>query len=180
MVSDYVPWRLHQYRKTLTYEQALFILEGALKGFSELLYKVKIPFLIENYMIGVDAYGEVKVWWNEAFCKNNFAKELSTNLRLKEMIMSLIDCLAIKLNKSDSLIFQNCLTIGKELNFLEMQKSLMAMSKGLNLKVIGKNMIKEDSEVVSVFEKIGGLGLSRISESQVIMNSEIKQSTFFS
>ena len=34
VVTDYVPWRLHKYPRTLTYEQALFILEGGLKGFS--------------------------------------------------------------------------------------------------------------------------------------------------
>ena len=66
------------------------------------------------------------------------------------MVLSLIDCLAIRLNQSDSLISRNCLTMGKDINFLEMQKSLMEMSKGLNLKVIGKNMIKEDSEAASV------------------------------
>lgn len=33
VVTDYVPWRLHQHFKYLTYEQGMFLLDGALKGF---------------------------------------------------------------------------------------------------------------------------------------------------
>lgn len=64
VVTDYVPWRLHLSPQTFTYEQALFLLDGSVKGFRELLHKIKTPFLIDSYMIGVDYKGEVKVWWN--------------------------------------------------------------------------------------------------------------------
>ena len=48
VVTEYVPWRLHLYHRSLTYEQALFLLEGALNGLRELLHRVKTPFFIEK------------------------------------------------------------------------------------------------------------------------------------
>ena len=100
ITTDFVPWRLDQYYKTLTYEQAIFLLDGSLSGFRELLHRLKAPFMVDKSMIGVDAYGEVKVWWNPSFNKNQFSNDLSTNVKLKDMILGLINCLAIKMNES--------------------------------------------------------------------------------
>jgi len=46
VVTEYVPWRLHRQSKKLTYEQALFLIDGATKGIRELLHRTKSPFLI--------------------------------------------------------------------------------------------------------------------------------------
>ena len=136
-----MPWRLHQYYKNITYEQGLFLLEGALRGFREILHRLKTPFLIDRFMIGVDAYGEVKVWWNEHFFKNNFAKAISTNMKLKEMIMSLVNCLAVKMNEVDATIFKSNLLLVKEVSFVEMESKIKEMASGLDLKVIGRKLI---------------------------------------
>jgi len=64
IVSDYVPYRLHLSQKQLTREEGLFLLDGCLRGFRELLHRVRTPFPIEAFMIGVDGNGQVKVWWN--------------------------------------------------------------------------------------------------------------------
>lgn len=42
-------------------------------------------------MIGVDGNGIVKVWWNELFHKSNFGFTVDANIRLREMVRSLID-----------------------------------------------------------------------------------------
>lgn len=33
VVTDYIPWRFHLINKNITYEQALFLLDGSVKGF---------------------------------------------------------------------------------------------------------------------------------------------------
>ena len=91
IITDYIPWRLHSTNKLITYEQALFLLEGSIKGFRELLHKTKIPFLVEKYMIGVDGYGAVRVWWNENIFRNKFSFNLSSDLKLRDMILSLVN-----------------------------------------------------------------------------------------
>ena len=64
VIGEYIPWRFSGFYDRLAYEQGLFLLSGALRGFRELLHRNKEPFLVERSMIGVDAEGEVKVWWN--------------------------------------------------------------------------------------------------------------------
>ena len=102
VVTEYVPWRLNRQPKIITYEQALFLIEGAVKGFRELLHRTKTPFLIERYMIGVDAAGQVKVWWNEHFFRNKFSFNLSSDVRMKDMVVSLVHIIASMLNLKDS------------------------------------------------------------------------------
>ena len=102
VVAEYVPWRLHLHHKNLTYEQALFLLEGTIHGLRQLFYRFKNPFLIEKYMIGLDAKGEVKVWWNENFFKNKQQANYAVGVELKDMALSLVNCLALKMDYIDS------------------------------------------------------------------------------
>lgn len=68
--------------------------------------------------------------------------------------MSLINCLAFKMNEVDSSIFKGNLLITREFTFNEMENKVREMSIGLDLKVIGKNIIKEDHEISSVLSKV--------------------------
>jgi hypothetical protein len=143
LVTDYVPWRLHlaSASVTLTYEQALFLLEGAVSGFRELLHKTKTPFLIEQYMVGVDGNGKVKVWWNEHFFRNKFSFKLTSDVKLKDMVLSLVCCLTSKMNEKDAEVFRSNLLRSGEMSFVTLEREVREMSKGLNLQVIGKNLI---------------------------------------
>lgn len=44
-------------------------------------------------MIGIDGNGQVKVWWNELYSKSNFGFVLTTNVRLRDMVKSLLNVL---------------------------------------------------------------------------------------
>jgi hypothetical protein len=99
VVTDYVPWRMHIDPNKLSYEQALFILDGACRGFRELLHRVKLPFIIQSYMIGVDEKGNVKVWWNDLFYKGNFGFEMIPNVKLEEMVRSLVQTVLAKMER---------------------------------------------------------------------------------
>ena len=125
-------------------------------------------------MIGVDAYGEVKVWWNEHFFKNNFAKTISTNMKLKEMIMSLVNCLAIKMNEVDATIFKSNLLLVKEVSFVEMESKIKEMASGLDLKVIGRKLIEEDVEITSVKGKVKKIIENSLGESQLFESRATK------
>lgn len=50
-------------------------------------------------MIGVDANGEVKVWWNPLFYRSNFGFNMSSNVKLRDMVRSLIQSVLTKTNK---------------------------------------------------------------------------------
>jgi hypothetical protein len=82
VITEYVPWRLHLIQSSLTREQALFLLAGSCKGFRELLHKIRHPFRVTSSMIGVNESGEVRVWWNQNFSKNNFGFILNTGIRM--------------------------------------------------------------------------------------------------
>ena len=58
------------------------------------------------------------------------------------------------MNYTDASIFRNSLLINKEVNFIEIEKRLQELSKGLDLKVIGKNMIKEDRNIASILSRV--------------------------
>lgn len=120
VVAEYVPWRFHLEQGKITYEQALLLLDGSLKGFRELLHKIKIPFLIQKYMIGVDYKGDVKVWWNENFHKNKFSFRLTSETRLREMVTSLISIVADKMDLKDRKILESNLFCGIEINFVNL------------------------------------------------------------
>ena len=181
VVTDYVPWRLHQQFKTLTYEQALFMFDGALRGFRELLHRLKSPFIVDKKMIGVDAYGEVKVWWNEHFFQNKMIYNLTTDVKLRDMIESLINCLTFKMSEVDASIFRASLLLEKEITFSSMENKIREMSKGLNLFIIGRNMISENHEISSVLERAKELK-SVAQESAVTFSGVggIKKSTIIS
>ena len=98
VVTDYVPWRLHLENEVTT-EQALFLLEGACRGFRELLHRVHSPFIIQGNMIGVDAAGSVKVWWNELFYRSNFGFTMNQNVKLRDMVRSLIQVVTAKMKR---------------------------------------------------------------------------------
>ena len=101
VLTDYVPWRLHLINRIITYEEALFLLDVAFRGFRELLHRLKFPFLVEDYMIGVDINSSVRVWWNQNFYKNNFPFTLTSEVKLKDMVMSLLRLIISKVNKKD-------------------------------------------------------------------------------
>ena len=104
-------------------------------------------------MIGVDAYGDVRVWWNPSFNKNQFSNNLSTNVKLKDMILGLINCLAVKMNEADASVFKDNLMLVGEMNFIEMEKKVKQMYKGLDLKIVAKNMLAENVEISSIIKK---------------------------
>lgn len=47
-------------------------------------------------MVGMDENGEVKVWWNEVFHKSGFGFTMSSNIKLKEMVRSLLEAVLEK------------------------------------------------------------------------------------
>ena len=109
--------------------------------------------MIDQSMIGVDASGEVKVWWNPSFHKNQFSNSVSTNIKLKDMILGIINCLAIRMSESEASVFRNNLMLVREINFTEMWKKVKEMHKGLDLKVVAKNMLAANAEVSSIFKR---------------------------
>lgn len=154
VVTDYIPWRFHLINKNITYEQALFLLDGSVKGFRQLLHRIKTPFLIEKYMIGVDYKGEVKVWWNEHFHRNKFSFKLTSETKLKDMVLSLVSKIVQKLDMKDRKIIESNLFVGQEVSFVSLEKRIGVLSKGLSLRVVGQNLIGEIFEVGQVTKKI--------------------------
>ena len=57
----------------LSYIEALCILEGALNGFSELVYHAKQPFAITDKMIALNQIPLVRVWLNDNFALNKIS-----------------------------------------------------------------------------------------------------------
>jgi hypothetical protein len=90
VVTDYVPWRLGRDNLPLTRQQVLFLLDGACRGFRELLHRVRFPFTVQAGMVGVDGRGQVRVWWNELFHRSNFGFTMAPNVKLKDMVRSLV------------------------------------------------------------------------------------------
>lgn len=90
VVADYVPWRLGRDNPSLTPQQALFLLDGACRGFRELLHRVRFPFIVQAGMVGVDGRGHVRVWWNELFYRSNFGFMMAPNVKIKDMVRSLV------------------------------------------------------------------------------------------
>lgn len=120
IVTDYVPWRYHLCKQILTYEEGLFLLDGAVKGFRELLHRIKTPFIVQKFMIGVSSKGEVKVWWNEHFHKNRFSFLLTSNVKLRDMVKSLVTQVAEGMNSKDKKILESNIFIGGDINFVNL------------------------------------------------------------
>lgn len=78
VVTEYIPWRLDVHNKVISYEEALFLLNGSFRGFRELLHRIRFPFLVYDYMIGIDINGDVRVWWNREFSRNRFPFTLTS------------------------------------------------------------------------------------------------------
>lgn len=163
VVSDYIPWRFHLEQGNITYEQALLLLEGSLKGFRELLHKIKTPFLVDRYMIGVDYKGEVKVWWNEHFHRNKFSFKLTSETRLKDMVTCLVSVVAQKLDLKDRKVLESNLFCGVEVNFVNLENRIKELSKGLSLKVVGKAMVEQIPEVALVTSKVNRMSQPLLS-----------------
>lgn len=72
-------------------------MNGSLRGFRELLHRTRTPFIIKDYMIGVDGSGEVKVWWNHAFYNSTFGFPLNGDIKLEDMLKSLISLIVNKM-----------------------------------------------------------------------------------
>lgn len=94
------------------------MLDGSFKGFRELLHRLRFPFLVEDYMIGIDINGNARVWWNKDFYKNNFPFTLTSEVKLKDMVMSLLRLITSKLNKKDCEVLEQNLLSSGEITFL--------------------------------------------------------------
>lgn len=155
------------------------MIDGVLRGIRELLHRTKSPFLIEKYMIGVDAAGNVKVWWNEHFFRNKFSFNLSSDVRMKDMVISLVSIIASQMDHKDSQVFKFNLIDRRELTLMGLEKGIQEMSRGLNLKIIGINMLSENTEISFVNKRALDLVMSpqRQVELKTSNISTIKQST---
>ena len=90
VVSDYVPWRLHQHMVPLTQSQMLLLLDGASRGFRELLHRIRTPFKPMESMVGINDSGVVKVWWNDNFSCSAFSSGIEVTCSLKEMVQEIV------------------------------------------------------------------------------------------
>ncbi len=49
-------------------------------------------------MVGMDSNGVIKVWWNNLFYKSNFSFILTSDVKLKDMISSLVGVITKKMS----------------------------------------------------------------------------------
>lgn len=66
-----------------------------------MLHRLRFPFLVEDYMIGIDINGNVRVWWNKDFYKNKFPFTLTSDIKLKDMVISLVKLVTSKMGGRD-------------------------------------------------------------------------------
>lgn len=97
-----MPWKLDQWNEALSRNEALFLLEGACKGFRELLHRVRVPFQVEAFMIGLNDLAVVKVWWNNDFSKNKFGMMME-NVKLNSMIESIVKNITMRMEKNEGM-----------------------------------------------------------------------------
>lgn len=121
------------------------MLEGACRGFRELLHRVHSPFIIQGNMIGVDASGSVKVWWNELFYRSNFGFTMSQNVKLRDMVRSLIQVVTAKMKRWEAYELEGKLA-NDEATFVTLEEKVKALAQGCDLKEVGKAMIAEKEE----------------------------------
>jgi hypothetical protein len=84
-------------------------------------------------MIGVDGNGGVKVWWNQLFYKSNFGFAMSQNIKLREMVKSLIQVVLEKMKKSEADALEKQL-FNEESTFVTLEDRIRQISKGFNFK----------------------------------------------
>jgi hypothetical protein len=149
VVMDYVPWRLHQLEGSLTTKQGLMLLEGSVRGFRELLHRVRTPFPVQPCMVGVDGNGSVKVWWNEFFFRSNFGFVLNGEFRLREMVLSLVKLITAKMELAAASELEQTLTEG-ELSFVALEQKIRPMLAGINLNEIGLTLVEQCAEYQTV------------------------------
>lgn len=166
VVTDYVPWRLSVEQATLTIEEALCVLEGACRGFRELLHRVRFPFIVQAGMVGVDGNGEVRVWWNDLFYKSNFGFNMAPNVKLKDMVKSLVQVVTAKMDKAKAVQLDADLVSG-EATFYTLEEKIKQFSKGMNFKQIGKSLIAAKEEYIVAMRE-SGLGVPIRNGSMVI------------
>lgn len=99
-------------------------------------------------MIGVDGTGNVKVWWNELFYKSNFGFNMSQNIKLKDMVRSLIQVVLDKMKRWEAYELEGKLSNDED-TFVTLEERVKALAKGCDFKEIGKGMIvgKEEYQV---------------------------------
>jgi hypothetical protein len=148
VVTDYVPWRLGVEKTKLTREQALFLLEGACRGFRELLHRVRFPFLVQPGMVGVDGSGQVRVWWNDLFHRSNFGFTMGPNVKLREMVRSLVQAVAASMDPAHAEQLEGDMASG-EATFVTLEERIKQLAQGLDFKQIGKRLLagKEEYQV---------------------------------
>lgn len=149
VVMDYVPWRLHQLEATLTSRQALMLLEGCVRGFRELLHRVRTPFPVQSCMVGVDGNGSVKVWWNELFFRSNFGFLLNADFRLRDMVLSLVTAITAKMEPATARELEQTLTEG-DLSFVILEQRIRPMLAGINLSEVGLSLVEQCGEYQTV------------------------------
>jgi hypothetical protein len=154
VVTDYVPWRLSAEPAELSVEQALFVLDGACRGFRELLHRVRAPFVVQAGMVGVDGSGEVRVWWNELFFRSNFGFAMAGNVKLKDMVRSLVQAVCAKVEKAKAAGLEADLVSG-EATFATLEERIKQLSKGINFKQIGKHLVANKEEYMVAMRESG-------------------------
>ncbi len=55
---------------------------------------MRFPFVVQTGMVGVDGKGDVRVWWNDIFFRSNFGFSMEANIKLREMVRSLVKAVA--------------------------------------------------------------------------------------
>jgi hypothetical protein len=149
VVTDYVPFRLHQAVSPLTVEQALFLLDGALRGFRELLHRVRTPFPVHEWMVGVDGEGKVRVWWNENFSCNHFGFPATGEVRLRDMVRSLVQMVTKRTDPEHASRLESSLLVG-EATFVSLEERVKLNAGRLNLAPFGQALLQGVSEFATV------------------------------
>lgn len=105
-------------------------------------------------MIGVDGVGDVRVWWNDLFYRSNFGFTMGPNYKLREMVKSLVDVVCGRMEKGESEALQGELVSG-EATFVTLEEKIKQLSKGINLKQIGKTLLSNKEEYLIAMRESG-------------------------
>lgn len=139
VLTDYIPWRLNLYPMTLTSREALFLLQGCVRGFRELLHRVRIPFIPDDTMVGIDHKGQVRVWWNQLFHRNDFKSPLTTQVRLPEMVRAIKNMVLSRTIEMIAMDMEGKMSGIDDLNGMEIV--VREMAAGNRIEEAGKGMV---------------------------------------
>ena len=90
---------------------------------------------------------------------------------MKDMVVSLVNVIAEKMEAKDSQVFKFNLIDRRELTFVGLEKGIQEMSKGLNIKIIGINMVSENVDIAFVNKRALDLVVSPQSQVQLTSSS---------